>query len=203
MTFIKICGARDVDFAIAAAEAGADYLGLNFVKTSRRMVDHSQAKNIVNAVNQYPITCVGVFMNQSSSEIEEICELTGIRHVQLYGERPSLSSEFNKLLVISVNDQGILLDDIECVKTQCRPNRDAIILDDENPGFGHTYPIETLAEQTKGIPFILAGGITTANVQQRLAQTGAVGVDVASAVDSIERCREFISTVRKYQHANI
>ena len=202
MTLIKICGVQDVEFAVAAAEAGANYLGLIFVKTSRRMVDPMQAKIIMNAVKQYPITCVGVFMNQFSDEIEEICEITRIRHVQLYGERLLLSPELNKLFVVSVNDQGILLDDIKLINKECRPNRDAIVLDYENPGLGRTYPIETLTEQTKEIPFILAGGITIENVQQRLTQSGAIGVDAASAVHSIDRCREFISTVRNYQHAN-
>jgi phosphoribosylanthranilate isomerase len=50
MTRVKICGCRTVEHALAAAEAGADFIGLNFVPKSRRYIDPSDASEIVRAL---------------------------------------------------------------------------------------------------------------------------------------------------------
>jgi phosphoribosylanthranilate isomerase len=50
MTRVKICGCRTVDHALAAAEAGADFIGINFVPESRRHVELADAADIVRAL---------------------------------------------------------------------------------------------------------------------------------------------------------
>lgn len=47
---VKICGVRTPEQALAAAEAGADFIGIMCVKTSRRYVDPSEAYDIVHAL---------------------------------------------------------------------------------------------------------------------------------------------------------
>jgi anthranilate synthase/indole-3-glycerol phosphate synthase/phosphoribosylanthranilate isomerase len=47
---VKICGIRSTDEALAVAEAGADMLGLMFVKKSKRYVDLETAKGISEAI---------------------------------------------------------------------------------------------------------------------------------------------------------
>jgi phosphoribosylanthranilate isomerase len=47
---VKICGVRTPEQALAAAEAGADFIGINFVAESRRKVDPSDAYDIVHAL---------------------------------------------------------------------------------------------------------------------------------------------------------
>src|SRR6185503_15600365 len=46
---VKICGVRTPDMALAAAEAGADFIGLMFAE-SRRKIDPSDAYDIVHAL---------------------------------------------------------------------------------------------------------------------------------------------------------
>ena len=49
MTLVKICGVRDAETALAAAEAGADFVGLMFAE-SRRRVTPQQCYDVVEAL---------------------------------------------------------------------------------------------------------------------------------------------------------
>ena len=50
MTRVKICGCRSIEQALAAAEAGADFVGLMFAPSSRRRVELEDASEIVRAL---------------------------------------------------------------------------------------------------------------------------------------------------------
>ena len=49
-TRIKICGVRDAGAALAAAEAGADAVGLMFVQRSPRAIDAAMGREIMGAL---------------------------------------------------------------------------------------------------------------------------------------------------------
>ena len=59
---IKICGIRSLKAAKTAVFAGADFLGFNFVSTSKRYIDPSHALEIINSVRR-KVKIVGVFQN--------------------------------------------------------------------------------------------------------------------------------------------
>jgi phosphoribosylanthranilate isomerase len=50
MTRVKICGCMKLADAVAAAEAGADFIGINFTNRSRRRVSLEEASLIVRAI---------------------------------------------------------------------------------------------------------------------------------------------------------
>jgi phosphoribosylanthranilate isomerase len=51
VTLVKICGVRDVDVAMAAAEGGADFVGLMFAE-SRRRVTPQECYDVVQALKE-------------------------------------------------------------------------------------------------------------------------------------------------------
>ena len=73
MTMFKICGLRNVYHAIVAADAGADFLGFNFVEGVRRQLQPDEAENLINDYrsrekNGEP-ALVGLFANQPANFI--------------------------------------------------------------------------------------------------------------------------------------
>jgi phosphoribosylanthranilate isomerase len=83
---VKIEGLRDPQTAVAVARLGADAIGLVFADSPRR-VTPQQAREIVAAVPP-AVATIGVFVNATADEINQVVELTGIGIVQLHGDEP-------------------------------------------------------------------------------------------------------------------
>jgi len=85
---IKICGLTRVADALAAVAAGADALGLNFSQRSKRRVTVAEALAIVAAVQAETtqVACVGVFVEQSPAEADELARTVGLDLIQLHGD---------------------------------------------------------------------------------------------------------------------
>ncbi|ORY98509.1 indole-3-glycerol phosphate synthase-domain-containing protein [Syncephalastrum racemosum] len=120
-TMVKICGISTVDAAVEAARAGADMLGMIFVRKSKRYVAPAQAKEIVDAVRALDIKndialhtspseewfdyhrhllearprkplIVGVFVNDTVENMTEIATTVGLDLIQLHGtEAPEIA----------------------------------------------------------------------------------------------------------------
>ena len=74
MTFVKICGIKTLPDALAAIEAGADYLGFNFYPKSVRFIEKDACAKITSVLRrEHPhIKLVGVFVNASVEEVQDI-----------------------------------------------------------------------------------------------------------------------------------
>lgn len=108
MTLVKICGIRDTQTALAAAEAGADFIGLVFAE-SRRQITPQACHHIVQALTQHrrhappPVDLSGPTRGEVSPRTwfpawAEAIELTLTR------ARPLLVGVFARMNAHEIND---------------------------------------------------------------------------------------------------
>jgi phosphoribosylanthranilate isomerase len=83
---IKICGVTNVEDAVAAVDAGADAIGLNFYEGSSRSISRDVARTIASWIPAKNALPIGVFVNHSLEHVNETVLATGISGVQLHGD---------------------------------------------------------------------------------------------------------------------
>jgi len=180
----KICGITRVDDALTAAKAGADAIGLVFYAKSPRAVDVRQAREIVAALPPF-VTTVGLFVNASRCEINEILDAVPLDMLQFHGdETPAQCEGFHRpwFKAIRVGNG----EDIEAQVARYA-NASGILLDTFVAGVpggtGERFDW-SLIPAALAKPLILAGGLTAENVQQAIAQVRPYAVDVSGGVEA-------------------
>ena|SRR3990167_9811666 len=179
-TKVKICGITTEQDAKLALSLGADFIGFIFHEASARHITYEQAEEIMIACN-YP-SAIGIFINQSKEEVEDVARRLKLWGVQLYQDQTILSSTFKIIRVIRVKDQKDL-DKIATFK-KTYPT-DYILLDAYHPsqmgGSGQTFDWSLLPADLSHC--FLSGGINIRNVKQALAQH-PFAIDLSSGVES-------------------
>ncbi len=182
MTKVKICGIKNLNDAISAADYGADAIGFVFAKSKRR-VSKEKARAIVRKLPPF-ITTVGLFVNETVENMEAACRFCGLDAIQLHGnELPDILNSLKDIKTIKAfriqNEK-----DIGPIK-KYKPN--AILLDgySENKmgGTGTTFDWRIVKKLKTSIPIIVAGGLTHLNVSQAIKIVKPYGVDVSSGVE--------------------
>jgi phosphoribosylanthranilate isomerase len=199
---IKICGVTNPDDALAAVNAGADALGFNFYRSSKRFIELDVAREIADVVPAH-VAKVGVFVNHSAREIQAAVESLRPVYIQLHGDEPAelLSDLLTEIKIIRAYRCGIEgLKPLASYLEKCRALGrvpDAILLDADAAGaFGGTGQAadwSLIANQRAMLgdtPLILAGGLTPANVAQAIAAVRPDAVDVASGVEQEPRTKD-------------
>ena len=194
MTIIKICGIKTLPDALAAIDAGADYLGFNFYSESVRFIEKETCTEITSVLKkEHPnIKLVGVFVNSSVDEVKNILETCSLDLAQLHGdETPEmfarLAPRVFKAIRLSTDfetDKRTVTDFVELRQGQVP----ALLVDAAVKGVyggsGVTADWSAAAELAKRYPLLLAGGLTLENVADAVRQVKPWGVDVASGVES-------------------
>lgn len=227
MTRIKICGLQRLADARVAAQAGVDYIGLVFVPGRRRCLDTAAAAALtanLRAEFAPGPQIVGLFVDQPLASVRQIIQSVRLDAAQLCGqESPDYCRQLIqegdvaaiKVLHIpaQVGDDAAataeLLAGLESDMRQYQAAGCHITLDrlvDGLPGgTGQSFDWNIAAQLSgQGYPFLLAGGLTPANVAAAIAQVRPWGVDVSSGVETAGRkdpakIRAFVDGARSLQ----
>lgn len=179
----KICGITRVEDALIAAQAGADAIGLVFYGKSPRAVSVQQARAIVAALPPF-VTTVGLFVNASRCELNEILDAVPLDALQFHGdEQPADCEGFHRRWYKALRVKAG--DDIRAQAARY-VGASAILLDTFVAGVpggtGEVFDWSLIpADLPK--PLILAGGLTPGNVGQAIAEVRPFAVDVSGGVE--------------------
>lgn len=208
MTRIKICGVTHPEDAVLAADLGADALGLNLFRGSKRHVTRDIARDIVAVLPPF-VEPVALFVNEPVDRAAHVANELGLRTVQWHGDEPPLPPDTCRFIpAFAIAEPADLARVIAylnfCEEDDALPA--AVLLDGHAPGqyggTGRTAPWHLLAGFDPGVPVILAGGLTPENVAEAIRLVRPYAVDVAGGVESSpgkkdpDKLRRFIDAVR-------
>ena len=195
MTKIKICGLSEVQHALAAAEAGADFLGLVFAP-SRRQVSAEKALQVVEAVRALKPSqvVVGVFVNSAADEVNRIADYCHLDWVQLSGDETwhycqQIERPIIKTVHVSNTRTSEEISSEIAIGHQLLPQKDFVCLLDSRVadtygGTGQAFDWQLAREVSATFPVLIAGGLNPTNVGQMIREIQPWGVDISSGVET-------------------
>tara|TARA_B110000008_G_scaffold100713_1_gene103438 strand:+ start:1094 stop:1717 length:624 start_codon:yes stop_codon:yes gene_type:complete len=183
ITKVKFCGITNLQDAISAAELGADALGFVFYPKSPRFISPKNAKEIIKKLPPF-ISMVGLFVNQSKSEVEEVIKGCPLNLLQFHGdENESFCKQYNLPYIKAISMKSDV-DLLECIQEY--NSAKALLLDTFSKvargGSGEVFDWKMIPPNTLK-PIIVAGGLTPDNVQTLLEVISPYGVDVSSGIE--------------------
>ena len=199
---VKICGITSEADAIAAAEAGADAIGLMFYEGSPRHVTLEQAKAISAALPQH-VMRVGVFVNAEEAFVHQALTECMLNILQFHGdETPEECSRYPVMTLKAFRVQG----EETLAELEAYPSAGYLLdayVKDALGGTGATFNWDLAVRAQKfGKPIFLAGGLTPENVVEAVRKVQPFGVDVSSGVESepgrkdAEQMRTFVAAAK-------
>ncbi len=179
---VKICGVLCAEDALAAADAGADLIGLNFVPESPRFLELARAREIAKALEGAGARRVALFRNAQPGEVQRVLDEVPVEILQFHGdEAPTNIAGFDIPVIKALRGA-------DAAAAAAFP-KTLLLLDHPvtSGGGGEGWDWSLAAQLIRaGREIILAGGLHPGNVGEALAALGGIlpwGVDVATGVE--------------------
>ncbi|MBK5946601.1 N-(5'-phosphoribosyl)anthranilate isomerase [Rhodobacter veldkampii DSM 11550] len=189
---VKICGLTTPDQALAAAAAGANYIGLVFFARSPRNLTLVQACDVALAVPP-GVAKVALTVDADDAALMAILAALPVDMLQLHGhESPARVAEVRARFGLPVMKAvGVATEaDLPALDSYARV-ADQVLVDakpapgaDLPGGNGLSFDWRLIARRRWPCPWMLAGGLRPDNVAEAIRLTGARQVDVSSGVES-------------------
>jgi phosphoribosylanthranilate isomerase len=203
----------EIEHALAAAQFGADYLGLVFAASRRRILP-VKAMEIIRAVRQLagPPLIVGVFVNSPAADVNYIAGNCKLDLVQLSGDESwdycrEIKPPILKAIHIAANSTvETVIETLQKGLRSLTPDKLTCLLDTHSKaaygGTGLSFNPQIARGVAARYPVLIAGGLTPENVGELIREAKPWGVDVSSGVETddkkdVRKIKYFIQTVRK------
>ncbi|WP_332651389.1 phosphoribosylanthranilate isomerase [Lysinibacillus sp. 54212] len=182
MTVVKICGLTREEHVETAVAAGVDFVGFVFAPSKRR-ISVEDAQRLSKKIPSH-IKKVGVFVNATRDEIEQIAKDVPLDFIQYHGDEKN--EWINSIGLPSI--KAFSIHSKEDVEKAALYSVDYYLFDapgtDYRGGSGHTFDWTLLEEAHISMDkVILAGGLHAENVSQAIELVKPFGVDVSSGVE--------------------
>ena len=187
MTWVKICGLRELEHGKVALEEGAALLGFVFAP-SRRRVEPDIARNLVAALRpEGSFAAVGVFVDETVETMNHLAEYCDLDYIQLSGDEPDeVVRHLARPVIRTIHVGG----DGDRIHDRLASAPGEIILLDTavagaRGGTGEAFDWSGLPPLER--PVLLAGGLHPGNVAEAIGTVHPWGVDVSSGVETAGR----------------
>ena len=183
MIRVKICGLRTPE--ALDASAAADWIGLNFFARSPRHVTPAEAAALLHGRHMPRV--VGLFVDPTDAEVLDTLAQVRLDVLQLYAAEPRVAALRALTGLETWRAAGIA----SRADLPATTEADALVIESRPPpgadrpgGNGCALDWSLTGSWAAPGPWLLAGGLTPANVGDALARSGAAAVDVSSGVES-------------------
>ncbi len=204
-TRIKICGITRPGDGRAAAEAGADAIGLVFYPPSPRYLSTERALEIRDALPPF-VQTVALFVNPDAAQVAQVIGRVRPAMLQFHGEEtPQFCAQFGMPYLKACRvkrgtNAGVdLLEYLQPFSSAAAWLLDSYV--EEYGGVGERFDWSIVPRRLER-PLILSGGLASGNVAEAIRRVRPWGVDVSSGVESAKGTKDsakiaaFIAEVR-------
>jgi phosphoribosylanthranilate isomerase len=190
MTRIKICGITREQDLRAAAESGADAIGLVFYEKSPRHVSLQQAVELACAAPPF-VTVVGLFVNPTAEFVREVLSHVPLDVLQFHGEEePSFCRQFGRPYLKAIRVKAGV-DLLQCASRY--EDAQGLLLDayveGMQGGTGESFDWALIPHDLP-LPVVLSGGLHAGNVAAAIRQVRPYAVDVSSGVEAAKGIKD-------------
>ena len=200
-TRVKICGITRPGDGVAAAQAGADAIGLVFYPKSPRYLSTERAVEIRDALPPF-VQTVALFVNADAAQVSQVLGRVKPSVLQFHGdETPEFCAQFGVPFVKACRIRpGV--DVLQYLQPYARAA--AWLVDSFVPEYGGVGESFDWSLVPRGLarPLILSGGLDRKNVSRAIQAVHPWGVDVSSGVESAKGIKDagkmaaFVAEVR-------